>query len=111
MKVYNHFKSLITEEVEEILIETTLMLQEIPSLVIDKDNVELEHEIEEQEVRQAIWVLEPGKTLRPNGFYLFFYRQCSNIIKMDLCKMLRWTRKNKKVGGGVNSFFLILIPK
>jgi len=80
-------------------------VQDISCLFTAADNLELGKDIEEDEVLATLLGLEPDKAPRPDGFTIFFLRACWHIIKLDLCKMLSWTRIKQKVGGGTNSSF------
>jgi len=55
--------------------------------------------------------MEPDKAPGPDGFSIHFYRLCWEIIKSDLLIMIHGLLRKAKVGGGINSTFLALIPK
>lgn len=55
--------------------------------------------------------MEPDKAPGPDGFSVHFYRICWETIKNDLFIMIRGIPRKTKVGGGINSPFLALIPK
>ena len=78
---------------------------------MDDENEQLVRPISEQEISDAIWSLQLDKAPGPNGFTIKFYRATWEIIKVDLRRMLSWTRKKDKIGGAINSSLLSLVPK
>ena len=65
--------------------------------ISDQQNRELDKEITEEEVREAMWNLHPDKTLGPDGFTMAFYRQHWEIIKKDLMRMLKNAFQKKRL--------------
>eukprot|EP00253_Pinus_taeda_P022123 PITA_22123 len=63
------------------------------------------------ELRNALDSMEPDKAPGPDGFPVKFYLSCWAIIKNDLLRMVRKSQTCAKIGGGINSTFLALIPK
>jgi hypothetical protein len=55
--------------------------------------------------------MEPDKSPGLDGFSINFYRNCWEIIKIDLLRMIKEFQQKSKVRGSVNSKFLALIPK
>eukprot|EP00253_Pinus_taeda_P016434 PITA_16434 len=104
-----HFKSLLTEDQEEI--DYSELLQYLPKGITPGMNESLNREIEEEEIRKAIWPLQLDKSLGPDGFPINFYRDHWQLIRKDLAKMLRGIQRKGKMGGFTNSTFLALIPK
>ena len=60
------------------------MLQGMSKLVSQVDNVELEKNIEEQEIREAIWGLQHGKVPIHNGLPFSFYSASWLILNFYL---------------------------
>eukprot|EP00253_Pinus_taeda_P024611 PITA_24611 len=104
-----HFRSLLTEVQEEV--DYSELLQYLPKGITQGINESLNREIEEEEIRKAIWTLQPDKSPGPDGFPINFYRDHWQLIKKDLEKMLRGIQRKGKMGGFTNSTFLSLIPK
>eukprot|EP00253_Pinus_taeda_P021304 PITA_21304 len=104
-----HFRSLLTEFQEEV--DYSELLQYLPKGITQGINESLNREIEEEEIRKAIWTLQPDKSPGPDGFPINFYRDYWQLIKKDLAKMLRGIQRKGKMGGFTNSTFLALIPK
>eukprot|EP00253_Pinus_taeda_P035660 PITA_35660 len=67
-----HFKSLLTEDQEEV--DYSELLQYLPKGITQGMNESLNREIEEEEIRKAIWTLQPDKSPGPDGFPINFYR-------------------------------------
>eukprot|EP00253_Pinus_taeda_P003096 PITA_03096 len=105
----SHFRSLLTETQEEI--DYSDLLQYLPKGITQEINESLNRDIEEEEIRKAIWTLQPDKSPGPDGFPINFYRDYWQLIKKDLAKMLRGIQRKGKMGGFTNSTFLALIPK
>jgi len=55
--------------------------------------------------------MEPDKAPGPDGFSIHFYRLCWELIKTDILRMIHGFLRKENIGGGINSTFLILIPK
>eukprot|EP00253_Pinus_taeda_P009759 PITA_09759 len=104
-----HFCKLLTEDkgVEDY----SSMLQYMPKGVTQEMNSNLMKEVEEEEIKAAIWSLHPDKAPGPDGFPICFYREYWSMIKKDLLKMICWVMKKGKMGGFTNSTYLALIPK
>ena len=76
-----------------------------------EDNATLMKPFTDEEINNVIWSMEPDKAPGPDGFSINFYRNCWEIIKIDLLRMIKSFQQKSKVGGSVNSTFLSLIPK
>eukprot|EP00253_Pinus_taeda_P034106 PITA_34106 len=105
----SHFRSLLTESQEEG--DYSDLLQYLPKSITQEINNTLNREIGEEEIRKAIWTLQPDKSPGLDGFPISFYREYWQLIKKDLAKMLRGVQRKGKMGGFTNSTFLALIPK
>jgi len=55
--------------------------------------------------------MESNKAPGPDSFTIHFFKVCWDIIKIDLLKMIQGFFGKSKIGGGINSTFLALIPK
>jgi len=83
----------------------------IPQCVQDSNNSMLTAPISMNELKNALDSMEPDKAPGPDGFPVRFYLSCWAIIKNDLLRMVRKSQSCAKIGGGINSAFLALIPK
>ena len=55
--------------------------------------------------------MEADKAPGPDRFTIHFYQSCWEVIKFDLLKMIKGFMRKAKIGGGINSTYLALIPK
>ena len=108
---HQHFNQLYIDSGETDPFSQMDLLSGIHPNITEEENKELEKPITENEIIEAIWNLQPDKSLGHDGFTINFYQAAWDIIKEDLRKMLNWTRKKEKFGGATNSTFLALIPK
>eukprot|EP00253_Pinus_taeda_P036557 PITA_36557 len=107
--VADHFKELLTETREE---ENYVdLLQHVPTKITVELNERLTEEIKEEEIKEAIWCLQPDKAPGLDGFSICFYRDCWEMIKKDLIKYFKWIQRKNKIGGFTNSTHLALVPK
>eukprot|EP00253_Pinus_taeda_P029738 PITA_29738 len=104
-----HYRDLLTEV--KGAEDYSDLLQHLPKGVTKEMNDNLSKQIEEEEIKGAIWSLHPDKAPEPDGFPICFYREFWTLIKKDLTKMIRWVQRKGKLGGYTNSTFLSLIPK
>ena len=107
----NHFQNLLSAERNGSEEDALEFLTNIPKLVSVEDNDSLMSPVTEEEITNIVWSMEPDKAPGPDGFSVHFYRICWEIIKSDLFRMIRGILRKAKVGGGINSTFLALIPK
>lgn len=105
----DHFKKLLTEIGDEGNYDD--LLQHLPTKITSELNERLVEEINEEEIKDAIWCLQPDKAPGPDGFSICFYREYWEMIKKDLIKYLKWIQRKNKIGGYTNSTHLALIPK
>eukprot|EP00253_Pinus_taeda_P005951 PITA_05951 len=106
-----HFRNLYNIGIHAEEGETNDFLSNIPQLVNDEENTVLCRPITTKEVIQVIWSMEADKAPGPDGFSIHFYQSCSEVIKSDLLKMIKGFMIKAKIGGGIKSTFLALIPK
>ncbi|XP_042487034.1 uncharacterized protein LOC122067264 [Macadamia integrifolia] len=87
------------------------LLDCIPCIISDDDALYLEAEPSLEEIKKAVWELDPDSSPGPDGFSGNFFRRVWSIVEVDFCKAVlhffRWGILPK----GVNNFFLTLIPK
>lgn len=104
-----HFKALLTKDHNEV--DYAIFLQHMSSEVTPEMNNGLIQEVDEEEIKKAIWSLHPDKAPGPDGFPISFFREFWFLIKKDILKMIRWVLRKGKIGGFTNSTHLALIPK
>jgi hypothetical protein len=87
------------------------MLENIPKLLSQEYNDNLNKEVTKEEIWEVDKSMNPNKALGPNGFSTHFYQKCWYLIKHDLTRMVQYVHRSGKIGGSTNSTFLALIPK
>jgi hypothetical protein len=83
------------------------LLEHILKIITSEENNELVRTIEENEIKNVIWSLEPDKAPDPDNFSISFYRYFWYLIKHDLRRMLQYYHRSYKLGGNMNSSFFI----
>ncbi|XP_042492252.1 uncharacterized protein LOC122071862 [Macadamia integrifolia] len=87
------------------------LLDCIPCIISGDDALYLEAEPSSEEIKKAVWELDPDSSPGPDSFSGKFFRPVWRIVEGDFCRVVlhffRWGILPK----GVNNFFLTLIPK
>jgi hypothetical protein len=71
-----HYAKLCQEESKMDLNAIERMLENIPKLLSQEDNGNLNKEVTEEEIWEVIKSMNPDKAPRPNGFSTHFYQKC-----------------------------------
>ncbi|XP_026454012.1 uncharacterized protein LOC113355377 [Papaver somniferum] len=87
------------------------LLDLIPKLIIEEDQQTLHILPEEEEIKAAIFDMDPDSAPGPDGFSGIFFRSCWNIIKNDLVATIKFCWRRRFIPKGMNSSFLFLLPK
>eukprot|EP00253_Pinus_taeda_P018786 PITA_18786 len=74
-------------------------------------NHQLEAKVTMDEVKTALFAMDPDKAPGPDGFSARFLQSCWHIVGKDLLKMIQKSQACQKIGGSTKSSFLALIPK
>ncbi|GKA22377.1 hypothetical protein Tco_0708339 [Tanacetum coccineum] len=72
---------------------------------------DLERNISNEEIKQAVWDCGLDKSPGPDGFTFGFYRRFWNIVHMDVVEAVKCFFQNGTFPRGGNSSFIALIPK
>lgn len=91
--------------------ELKLLENLIKSRLGSSDAEFLVRELSEMEVKDAVWDCERSKSPGPDGFNLSFFKDCWDIVKADLMRVMSKFFVNRKLTKGCNSSFIVLIPK
>ncbi|XP_026410669.1 uncharacterized protein LOC113305892 [Papaver somniferum] len=83
----------------------------IPDIVNSEDNKILEKIPSQEEIKEAVFCLNQDGAPGPDGYAGIFYREAWNIIKEDLTNVIQFCWSNQLIPSGLNSNFLILLPK
>ncbi|VFQ72029.1 unnamed protein product [Cuscuta campestris] len=103
-----YFQQLYSKKVSE---NTEDFLSHIPKLLTVDDNSLLTQLPNEEEVKDAIWNLDPLSAASHNGFTGEFYKSCWDIIKEDVVKAVKEFFLGIPIPKSLNECSIILIPK
>jgi hypothetical protein len=84
----SYFDSLFTKQGRLDPIVTKTKLENIPTIVLVEDNIDLLKPIKEEEIINAIWNIEPHKPPGSDKFSISFYISFWSLIKINLKIML-----------------------
>lgn len=105
----SHFQNLLTEEHHEK--RGWEILDSMENKTTAEQNIELDREITEAEIELTIRSMASDKAPGPDGFTIDFYKSHWDIIKKDYIRVVRNFFQKGKMGSGIKSSFLALIPK
>ncbi|GKV25499.1 hypothetical protein SLEP1_g34934 [Rubroshorea leprosula] len=105
--VANYFETLFKEDVWQRPVLDGIEFKKIP----DEEKAMLEAPFSEEEVRQAVWSCESTKAPGPDGFNFKFVKEMWGTLKEDVMGYVSDFHKHGKLVRGVNSSFIVLIPK
>ncbi|GKV29990.1 hypothetical protein SLEP1_g38860 [Rubroshorea leprosula] len=77
----------------------------------EEDSVWLEREVPAKEVKQAVWDCGGDKSPGPDGFSFHIIKSIWNVIEKDIVAFVQEFFRNDKLVRGINSSFIVLIPK
>ncbi|XP_043703245.1 uncharacterized protein LOC122653468 [Telopea speciosissima] len=87
------------------------LLAVIPSVVSNMDNDMLTSIPSQEEIKAAVFDLDPSSAPGPDGFSDTFFRVCWEIIGVEVCRGIQNFFKDGIITKGVNCNFMCLIPK
>ncbi|XP_026459208.1 uncharacterized protein LOC113359850 [Papaver somniferum] len=91
--------------------EAKNFLDIIPKIITEEDQQKIDIIPEEEEIKAAIFDMDPESAPGPDGFSGIFFRSCWNIIKNDLVAAIKFCWRRRFILKGMNSSFLFLLPK
>ncbi|XP_042519122.1 uncharacterized protein LOC122092882 [Macadamia integrifolia] len=97
-------------EADEITVHNDL-LDNIPRVLEEEDVAELEIVPSGDEIKQAVWDLDPVSSPGPDGFPGSFFRRCWTIVEGDFCRAVKKFFEEGRLPKGINNCFISLIPK
>nr|GEW74205.1 hypothetical protein [Tanacetum cinerariifolium] len=74
------------------------------------DNLELEKNVSDDEIRLTIWDCGSQKASGPDGFSFLFLKTYWDLLKDDVVRVMRGVFDSFKMPNGTNSSFITLIP-
>ncbi|XP_042483243.1 uncharacterized protein LOC122063608 [Macadamia integrifolia] len=87
------------------------LLDCVPKEISDVDQSMLDSIPTSEEIKRAVWDLDPDSSPGPNGFPGAFFRKCRDIVGNNFCGAVKSFFRSKNFPRGVNNSFLTLIPK
>jgi len=106
--VVNYFKNLFSSS---NMVDPSLVLRDISPSVSPTMNEFLVKEVTEEEVKRALFSLNPTKAPGPDGMTALFFQRFWEIIKGDLTKMVKNFLSSGIFDGKLNETNICLIPK
>ncbi|VFQ73133.1 unnamed protein product [Cuscuta campestris] len=91
--------------------DVSLISQFIPKVINVSDNELICNVPNEEEVTKAVWDHSPDSAAGPDGYNGYFFRQCWNIIKLDVILACQEFFLGIPVPSSFGSTFITLIPK
>ncbi|XP_026419631.1 uncharacterized protein LOC113315585 [Papaver somniferum] len=89
----------------------TNIFNDIPIVANEDDNFLLEVTPKAEEIREAIFELNPDSVTGPDGFAGWFYREVWEIIGEDFINVIQFWWSRGFIPNGLNANFLLLLPK
>ncbi|GAA0149140.1 hypothetical protein LIER_36872 [Lithospermum erythrorhizon] len=93
------------------LVDPSSLLDIIPPLVSEDDNIVLMKQPDEEEVKQIVFSMDAKSVAGSDGFNGRLYQSCWSIICDDLVEAVRYFFHGSGIPRGVTSTILALIPK
>lgn len=104
----DYFQDLLTRDASQFQ-QTDFKV--IPSLMSVEDDVELCREPYIDEIRHAVFFIDPDSAPGPDGFCSRFYQSCWDIICRDLLDVVLDYFRGSAMSKGFQSTLLVLLPK
>ncbi|XP_042481037.1 uncharacterized protein LOC122061688 [Macadamia integrifolia] len=83
----------------------------IPNILQDHDWLMLDAIPSDDEIKKAVWDLDPDSSPGLDGFSGSFFRRCWMIINLDVCRVVKGFFSSGILPYGIYANFLLLIPK
>ncbi|XP_042515388.1 uncharacterized protein LOC122089763 [Macadamia integrifolia] len=95
----------------DLMVNSNDILSCIPEIITMDDNLTLMAVPSIDEIKAAVFDLDPSSALGPDGFPGIFYRYCWSILGPEVCLAVQNFFSEGVITRAVNSNFLTLIPK
>ncbi|GER24988.1 RNA-directed DNA polymerase-like protein [Striga asiatica] len=107
-EVSNFFEQLFSYEYVD---GDSEILQGLPCVITAGMNQDLTKAVDEMEIKNALWAMDPGKAPGIDGFSPSFFQSCWHIIKTDLCLAVQNSFVTGCIPKATNHTVITLIPK
>ncbi|XP_026399016.1 uncharacterized protein LOC113294854 [Papaver somniferum] len=104
----NHFEQKFQFQETE---EADSLLEVIPEVITKEDQQMLDAVPNEEEIKEAIFSMNPKSSPGPDGFSTCFYKACWHIIHTVFVQAIRFCWQRRFIPKGLNSNFLVMLPK
>ncbi|XP_042493881.1 uncharacterized protein LOC122073364 [Macadamia integrifolia] len=94
-----------------LVIDHLDLLDAIPRLIDEVDLLSLDAIPGPNEIKRAVWDLDPDSSPGPDGYPGYFFRCCWNIISGDFERAVNDLFTSGLMPPGMNNNLLVLIPK
>lgn len=106
-----YFTNLFTDLAPHSSSDFSLVDSLIPQLVIHNQNMELTRTPDMEEIKHTVFAMDLDSAAGPDGFNGKFYQVAWDVVYEDVTAAIRSFFSSGKIAKGLNSNFLILIPK
>ncbi|XP_042521331.1 uncharacterized protein LOC122094799 [Macadamia integrifolia] len=83
----------------------------IPNILHDPDRLMLDSILSDDEIKRAVWDLDPDSSPGPDGYSRAFFRTYWEVVNIDVCRAVKGFFSSGILPHGINNNFLLLIPK
>ena len=109
--VLDFYQSLFSEQGSSNSIDYSIIDDVVPSMVTDVENSALVTIPSSDEVKAAVFSLDPSSSPGPDGFSGHFYQNCWDFISADIIEAVQSFFISGHLLPSINSNFMVLIPK
>ncbi|XP_059288975.1 uncharacterized protein LOC132042454 [Lycium ferocissimum] len=96
---------------QEDQIEDSPILNHVPEMIKEEDNVLLADQPTMEEVKKAIFELSGDSACGPDGFSGIFYQNCWEVIKVDVVNVVKAFFEGQTLPKSITHTNLVLLPK
>ncbi|XP_026417322.1 uncharacterized protein LOC113312800 [Papaver somniferum] len=83
----------------------------VPKVILNEDNEKLESIPSAEEIKKAVFDLDPESSPGPDGFGGWFYKMAWDNISDDFVKAFQYCWEKEFIPSGMNANFIMLLPK
>ncbi|GJW46010.1 RNA-directed DNA polymerase, eukaryota [Tanacetum coccineum] len=88
-----------------------MLNMEFPHHLNSMQQLDLEAEVSNEEIKKAVWDCGVDKSPGPDGFTFGFYKRFWSLIEKDVLAAVKYFFHYSRIPKGCNSSFIALIPK
>ncbi|GJS45462.1 RNA-directed DNA polymerase, eukaryota, reverse transcriptase zinc-binding domain protein [Tanacetum coccineum] len=88
-----------------------MLNMEFPHHLNSMQQLDLEAEVSNEEIKKAVWDCGVDKSPGPDGFTFDFYKRFWSLIEKDVLAAVKYFFHYSRIPKGCNSSFIALIPK